>query len=237
MVGTLLNVGAVLVGTALGAALGERLPARVRETVMQGVGLTVLLIGTSMALQTANVLIVLGAMALGGAVGALLGIEERLDELGRWAEKRFGRAGEDVDEKGGRFARGFVTASLLFCVGPMTVLGSIQDGLTGDYSTLAVKSMLDGIAAIALASTLGIGVILSAATVLVYQGTLTLGAGLARELLSEAMVREMSASGGLLILGIGLRILEIRAVPVANLLPAIVLAPLVVALLARLGLG
>jgi uncharacterized membrane protein YqgA involved in biofilm formation len=161
-------------------------------------------------------------VVIGGVVGAGLGIEDKLEELGRNLEKRFASA---EDRASSRFSRGFLTASLVFCVGPMTILGSIQDGLSGDFRTLAVKSLLDFFASIAFASTLGAGVIFSAVTVLVYQGTLTLLAASIRDLLTEPMIREMSATGGVLIMGIGLRLLELRAVPVGNLLPAIGLAP------------
>jgi uncharacterized membrane protein YqgA involved in biofilm formation len=223
VIGTIINVVAVILGGTLGTLLGHRLDPRLRSTAMDGLGLVVLVVGLQSALGTQNVLIVLASVVLGGAVGARLGIEDRLEGLGHFLEKRFASA---EDRSSSRFSKGFLTASLVFCVGPMTILGSIQDGLTGDFRTLAVKSLLDFFAGVAFASTLGIGVVFSAVTVLLYQGGLTLLAASVREWLTEPMIREMSAAGGVLIMGIGLRLLELKPVPVGNLLPAIVLAPL-----------
>ena len=204
--GTILNTAAVLVGSGVGLVIGNRLPNRVRETVMSGMALAVLLIGVQMALKTENVLIALGSVVLGGIVGELLGIENALEGLGKRIEASLNRrafatgSGESrevaVDGHTSRFVRGFMTASLLYCVGPMTILGSIQDGLTGDYSTLAVKSMLDGFGSIAFASSLGVGVAFSAIVVFVYQGALTLAAAWIKGLLTDAMIREMTAVGG-----------------------------------------
>ena len=223
MIGTIINVAAVIIGGTVGTLLGDRLDPRLRSTAMDGLGLVVLVIGLQSALGTQNVLIVLASIVVGGAVGARLGIEDRLEALGRYLEKRFTSAD---DRASSRFSKGFLTASLVFCVGPMTILGSIQDGLTGDFRTLAVKSLLDFFAGIAFASTLGPGVIFSAVTVLLYQGGLTLLAAGVRDWLTEPMIREMSAAGGVLIMGIGVRLLELKPVPVGNLLPAIALAPL-----------
>jgi uncharacterized protein len=223
VIGTLINVVAVVIGGSLGTLLGDRLDPRLRSTAMDGLGLVVIVIGLQSALGTQNVLIVLASVVLGGAIGAYLRIEDGLEALGRRLEARFAT---QTDRSSSRFSRGFLTASLVFCVGPMTILGSIQDGLAGDFRTLAVKSLLDFFAGIAFASTLGIGVVFSAITVLLYQGGLTLLAAGAREWLSEPMIREMSAAGGVLIMGIGLRLLELKPVAVGNLLPAIVLAPL-----------
>jgi hypothetical protein len=210
------------------------MPEKLRRTVTVGLGLTTLVIGAQMSLQTQNLLIMLASVILGGVIGELLGIEDRLDALGArfsrlveaWGQQ--GASGQ-ISETRRNFSRGFVTASLVFCVGPMTILGSFQDGLTGDFSLLAIKSMLDGFSALAFASALGVGVVFSAAVVLTYQGALTLSAVWVRPLLSEAMTTEMTAVGGLLILGIGLTLLEIKRLPVANLLPALVIAPLLVA--------
>jgi uncharacterized protein len=217
----------------IGTFLGDRLPERVRHTVMAGIGLTTLLIGMQMALKTQHLLIVLASIAVGAIVGELIGIEAGLERLGGWLEARLGRISKAGAGKSSatNFTRAYVTASLIFCVGPMTIVGSIQDGLTGDYQTLAVKSMLDWFTGLAFASTLGIGVAFSGVTVLLYQGLLTLGAGWLKAVLTEAMITEMTATGGLLILGIGLRLLEIKQIRVANLLPALVLAPVGVAVL------
>lgn len=243
MTGTLINTATVVAGGTLGTLLGNRLPARVRNTVMDALGLTTTLIGLKMAFETSNVLLLLGSLLLGGIMGELVDIDAALNRLARRLEEkvlarstpdggaagahRGAPAGEDT---GGRFARGFVTASLVFCVGPMTIMGSIQDGLTGDYSTLAIKATLDGFAALAFASSLGMGVTFSALVVLVYQGGITLAASWAQAILTPAMVAEMTATGGLLIFAIGLGLLELKRIRVANLLPAIFVAPLLVAL-------
>jgi len=232
MTGTLLNVVTVLVGGLLGLALGSRLPERVRETVLHGLGLVTLAIGLQLTLQTKNILIVMGSILVGGILGEGWRIEDRLERLGAWlqAQVRAGAAG-----KAGTFVQGFVTASLVFCVGPMAVLGALQDGLSGDYRLLAIKSLLDGFAALAFASSMGVGVLFSALTVVAYQGTISLLAGQVQQALSPAMIAEMTATGGVLIMGIGLLLLEIKRIRVANFLPAILIAPIVVAVLERLG--
>ena len=241
MTGTILNVSTVLVGGTVGAVIGERLPNRFRETVMHAIGLMTLLIGFQMALGTRSAIIVLGSVVLGAILGEAAGIDDALKALGDWVERKV--AGKENGANHARFdggqvagespfSRGFVMASLVFCVGPMTILGSFQDGLTGVYNTLAVKSVLDGFTAIALASSLGWGVVLSSVVVLVYQGALTMGAVWAKPLLSESVVTEMTAAGGLLIVGIGLNILGLTKIRVANMLPALVMAPLLVMLTA-----
>ncbi len=228
LTGTILNVITVIIGGTLGAALGARLPEKIRETVMHGLGLLTFVIGIQMALSTRNVLIVLASILLGGILGEILGIQARLDAVGKKLEERFSRG-----EAAGNFTRGFVTASLVFCVGPLTVLGSIQDGLLGDYNLLAIKSTLDGFAGLAFASTLGIGVAFAALTVFVFQGALSVGAMLLGSALGAVTretpwVVEMSATGGVLIMGIGLLLLDLKQIRVANLLPAIFIAPAIV---------
>lgn len=233
--GTLINVGTVMLGTVLGLLLGNRLGEQVRETVLRGLGLITVVIGIQMSLETQNILIVMGAILFGGILGEWLRIEAGLDALGRWLETRFNR-GSDADGAA-RFVRGFVVTSLLFCVGPMTILGSIQDGLSGDYRLLAIKSMLDGFAALAFASSLGIGVGFSALTVLLVQGSISLFAAQVQGLLSEEMITEMTAAGGVMIVGLGLSsLLEIVRIRVGNLLPALLIAPLIVALLLWIGM-
>jgi uncharacterized membrane protein YqgA involved in biofilm formation len=239
MVGTLINVATVVAGSGAGLLVGSRLPERIRQTVLSGLGLMTLVIGMSMALQTRNPLLMLASLLLGGVIGELLGLEERLQALGRSLETRVsGHSGE-----GSAFVKGFVTASLVFCVGPMTILGSIQDGLTGNYTLLAIKATLDGFASLAFSASLGIGVMFAALTVLIYQGALTLGAGLVKAVLTEAMITEMTAVGGTMILGIGLLLLDLKRVRVASFLPGLFIAPLLVALaptlnalLVRLGI-
>jgi len=220
----------VLVGGSLGTVLGQRLPEKMRQTVMHGLGLVTLVVGMRMALTTANVLIVMGSVLLGGVLGEWWRIEDGLQSLGDRLQQRL------ASGEGDNLTKGFVTASLIFCVGPMTVLGSIRDGMVGDYTLLAIKSLLDGFAALALASSLGIGVILSAGTVLVFQGGISLLARWAQFGMSEAMITEMTAAGGVIIMGIGLILLDIKRVRVGSFLPAIFIAPLVVYLLSALGI-
>jgi uncharacterized membrane protein YqgA involved in biofilm formation len=226
MTGTILNVVAVLLGTAIGLALGSRFPERMRQTVMAGLGIMVLVIGLSMAI-TGNALIVLFSMLIGGIVGELIDIDGKLNGLGRWLEDRFAKS-----EKAGNFTRGFVVASLVFCVGPMTILGSIQDGLTGDYRLLAIKSLLDMFAGLAFASTLGIGVAFAAVTVFFVQGAIALlamfvGVSLGNITPATPWVVQMTATGGAVILGIALLLLDLKQVRVANFIPAILIAPLI----------
>jgi uncharacterized protein len=225
MTGTLINTATVIVGSTAGTFLRSRFPDRVRQMVMWGVGLVSLVIGLQMSLSTKNILIVLGSLLTGGIIGELIRLEKGLNKLGDTLQIKLSA------ERDSTFSKGFVTASLLFCVGPMTILGSIQDGLSGDYTLLATKSILDGFASLALAASIGWGVLFAALTILVYQGGLTLGAGLVKTLLTEPIVAEMTATGGTLILAIGLNLLEVTAIRVANFLPALVVAPIVVAVL------
>lgn len=222
MVGTIINVAAVAFGSVVGAAIGNRLPDRIRTTVLQGLGLITTTIGLQMALQTRNILVVLGAVLVGGIIGELLRIHDGLERLGGFLQSVLARGGSS------QFSEGFVTASLLFCIGPMAILGSIQDGLTGDYQLLTVKSILDGFASIAFAASLGWGVGCAALSVLCYQGAITLLANMLERLLAEPMVLEMTATGGILIMGIGIKLLNIRDIRLASFLPALVLAPLIV---------
>jgi len=232
MTGTLINFAAVIMGGTLGALLGDRLPPRLRQTVMQGIGLVTLAVGMSMALSTSNFVLVLASILVGGMLGEWWRLEERLDGAGRWLESKAARFPFLTQ---GDFTKGFVTASLVFCVGPISILGPIQDGLSGDYSLLAIKSVLDGFTGLALAASLGMGVTLAAFVVLAYQGSLSLGASYVQNVLTEAMIDEMTATGGVIILGLGLLLLEIKQIKVANFLPALVIAPLLVALWAWWG--
>lgn len=236
MTGTLLNILTVLLGGGLGLALGGRVPERLRQTVVAGLGLFTIGFGIRMFLQTQNPIAPLIGLLLGGLLGEWWRIEDRLEGLGVWLENRLTRS--TASERGSRFVRGFLTASLVFCVGPMTVLGSIQDGLTGDYELLAVKSTLDGFGALAFASTLGPGVLFSILIIAVYQGSLTLLAAQAQALLTDSMVAEMTAAGGVILIGIAISsLLEIRKIRSANLLPALVVAPAVAWLFKFFGLG
>ena len=230
--GTLLNLLTVLAGGLVGLVLGDRLPARLRENVVAGVGLFVLAMGVKFAIDTASLLYLLGAIVIGGVIGSLLGIERRLNAFGESIQRRVAAPGATST-----VAEGFVTASIVFCVGPLTFLGAIRNGLTGDGSLLLIKSVLDGFTAIAFAATLGWGVLLSLVVILVYQGGLAAGASLFAGLLSDAQLREMSAVGGLLIVGVGLKLLRVRDVQVADYVPAIVVAPLLVAAATSMGGG
>jgi uncharacterized protein len=231
--GTLINIAAVLAGSTIGVLVGSRLPDRVRITVMQGLGVFVIFLGVREGLNTRNALLMLGALLLGGVVGELLRIEDRLEAVGRGIEHRVSRGNGEASSSApdrSRFVEGYLVASVVFCVGPLTILGSIQDGLNGDIDLLATKSALDGFAALAFATTLGWGVAASVVTIAVVQGGLTISAVLLDGVLTDRMVDEMSAVGGLLLIGIGLRLLDLAEVRVASFLPALVFAPVLVAL-------
>ncbi len=217
---TEINVLAVLAGGGIGTLVGARLPEGMRSTAMQAIGIVTLLVGVSHFLKFDNVLVPLLSVILGLAVGELL--DGLLRRLGDRLEERFSKGESPV-------SRAFVTTSLLFCVGPLTVIGSLQDGLNGDYSLLALKSALDFIAALAFASVLGWGVLLSAVTVLVVQGSLTLGAAFLDAVITGPMISSTTATGGILIFGLGLGLLDLKEVRVANMLPALLVAPLLVA--------
>ena len=239
--GTLLNMATVAVGATVGVLLGARLPERMRVTVMQGLGLFTIFLGVREATSTHDALLLLGALLVGGVFGEALRLEDRLAAAGAFIERRSGRAPDpdvpeltsgDGEPGHSTFVQGFLVSSLVFCVGPLTILGSLQDGLRGDIDLLATKSALDGFAALAFASALGWGVLASVATVAVVQGGITAGATLLDGILTDRMVDEMSAVGGLLLVGIGLRLLAIAEIRVASFLPGIVLAPVLVAVFA-----
>lgn len=235
MVGTLLNMLTVLVGGTIGLLVGARLPDRVRQTVIAGLGLFTAAIGFKMFLDSENSIIVLISLLVGGILGEWWRIEDGLRNLGSFFERKFTRNSEN--KEGSRFVQGFLTASLVFCVGPMTILGAIQDGLSGDYSLLAIKSVLDGFAAMAFASTLGVGVLFSIAVIFIYQGGISLLAAQAQALTTPAMMNEMNAVGGVLLIGIAISsLLEIKKIRVGNFLPALIIAPLIVALLTALNI-
>ena len=220
MLGTTVNAAAILVGSCLGLKAGHLLSERVRGTIMAGLGLAVLLIGVQLALKSREPMIVIGSLIGGGLLGELLRIEARLEAFGDFLERRF--------KGSGRMAEGFVTASLLYCVGAMAIMGALQDGLGHRPDILYAKSALDGIASVALASTLGVGVLFSALPLFIYQGAITLGASMAQQFLTPSVVQEMNAVGGLLIVAISLDLLGLKRLPVGNLLPAVFLAiPLV----------
>ena len=249
MTGTIINIVAVLIGGTLGLIIGTRFPARIREMVIMGLGLFTAGVGIQMFLNTTNPLIVLGSLLIGGILGEWWNIETRLQNFGAYLEQKTSTSKVNIGEVhsnqkenkrpegGSNFVRGFLSASLVFCVGPMTILGSIQDGLTGNFELLAIKSVLDGFAAFAFASTLGVGVIFSVMTILVFQGGLSLLAAQAQNILTEVMVSEMTAVGGLMLLGLSISsLLEIRPIRAGNFLPALAVAPIIVSLLIFMGI-
>ena len=241
-IGTVVNVATVLVGAGLGVLLGHRLSQRTRDVVTDGLGLVTLLIAILSALavtdpalvayigSSAPMLVVLGSLLVGGIVGSLLRLEERVESIGGWLQSRLTREEGSAERR--RFVEGFVAASLLFCTGPLTILGSLNDGLGRGAEELFLKSALDGFAAMAFAASFGWGVAASALTVIVVQGGLTVVGVLLGDVLPDAHVAALTAVGGLLLVGIALRLLRVRETPVADLLPALVGAPFLVALAA-----
>jgi hypothetical protein len=241
MTGTIINIITVLIGGTLGMLFGARLPDRLKNTVIAGMGLFTAAIGIQMFLDTENPLIVLGALLIGALLGEWWRIEDGLQNLGRILEERFTSSPEPASDisvsTSTNFVRGFLTASLLFCVGPMTILGSIQDGLTGNYELLAVKSVLDGFASLAFASTLGVGVLFSTLVILVFQGGISLLAVQLNALVTTPMLNEMTATGGIILIGLAVSsLLEIKKIRTGNFLPALAVAPLIVWILSLLGI-
>lgn len=234
MTGTLINAASILLGGALGLLLGSRIPARLRETVIAGLGLFTTAFGIKMFLTTQNSLAVLGSLLIGVLLGEWWRIEDGIKRLGEWLNLRFAR--QTAPEGSSRFIIGFFTSSLLFCIGPMAILGSIQDGLTGDYQTLVIKSILDGFAALAFASSMGVGVLFSAGMVFLYQGSISLLASQVQAVVSDAMMVEMSAVGGVILIAIGIsNLLEIKQIRTGNFLPALIIAPIMVLLMQAVG--
>ncbi|MEU8227107.1 DUF554 domain-containing protein [Kribbella sp. NPDC048915] len=237
-IGTVVNVAAVLVGSVLGVLVGHRLSHRTRDLVTDALGLVTLLIAITSALtvgdavlsdavgDSAPILIVLGAMLIGGIAGSLLRIEQRLEDFGGWMQRRFDRG-----EARKTFVEGFVSASMVFCVGPLTFLGALSDGLGRGADQLFLKAVLDGFASIAFAASFGWGVAASALVVLVLQGLLTAVGAVLGDVLPEAHVTALGATGGVMLIGVALRLLKLKQVAVADLLPALIVAPLLVQLL------
>jgi len=215
MLGTCVNAAAILAGGGLGLLLRGGIPERLRETIMQGLGLCVLLIGLRGALGTGDVMVVIASVVVGALLGETLRIEDRMERLGDSVQRLLTK---DADRG---FTQGFMTASLVYCVGAMAIVGALDGGLRGEHGTLFAKSALDGVSAVFFASAMGPGVLLSALPVLIYQGVLALSARVVAPVLSEGVMREMAAVGGLLIVGIGLNLLQIAKIRIGNLLPAI----------------
>lgn len=230
MTGTILNVITVIIGGTFGLFFGVHVSENIRKSVMAVLGLFTLLLGVQMFLVTENPIIVLISLLVGTIIGELLKIEDGLRNVGAWIEQHLLPGLAKSSEN--NFVRGFLTASLLFCVGPMTILGSIQDGLLNDFNLLAIKSVLDGFAALALASTLGVGVLFSVLIIFFYQGGISLLASSVDALLTSNMINEMSATGGVILVGLAISsLLEIKHIRSGNMLPALFLAPLFVALM------
>lgn len=252
-VGTAVNIATVLIGAGLGVLLGNRLPQRTRDVVTDALGLVTLLVAglTVLAVQdeafsaavgqSAPILIVLGALLIGGIVGSLLHLESRLEGFGGWLRHRLTEREEDApaqrqeaSDARARFIEGFVTSSIIFCAGPLTILGSLSDGLGRGADQLFLKATLDGFAAIAFAASFGWGVAASAVTILIVQGSLTLVGFALGDVLPAAEVSAISATGGLLLIGVAIRLLRLRAVPVPDLLPALLVAPILTWIVASL---
>lgn len=227
--GTLINTGLVVVGSGVGVLVGDRIPERMRTTLLQVIGLVTVALGVSDAIGTRNMVFPLVGMAVGAIIGELLRIEDRLERLGARLQRRFDR-GESVEERS--FVKGFVTASTLYCVGPLTVLGAIEDASGSTPQLYIIKGLLDGFVSIMFAATYGIGVAFSALSVFVVQGGLTLGGSGLDAVLDDRMRTELFAAGGLAVIGIGLNLLHVTKIRLANLLPGLVLTPVLVAMFA-----
>lgn len=219
MQGTLVNVFVILVGSIIGNLLKSRFPKKIQERAMEGMGLAVLLIGLRMALTDDRSLLIIMSLILGAIVGETLHIEENLNKVGIFLERHCNRS-----KDGTSFTEGFLRASLLFCIGAMAIMGSLQEGITGDPGILYAKSVLDGFSSMAFASTMGLGVAFSALPVLLYQGSITLSAKYIEAYLTPPAIDLMTSTGGLLIVGIGINMLQLGRIKVGNLLPAIFIA-------------
>ena len=238
MTGTLINFAAILLGGLIGLLAGHRIPLKVRQTLTSVLGLFTLAYGVRMFAQTQNMLVPLSSIVLGVIAGEALRIEELLNGLGERIQQKVERGTTAGSPNALRFITGFVTASLLFGIGPMAILGSIQDGLVGDYQMLAIKSLLDGIASIAFASTFGVGVLFSAPIVLLYQGAISLLAGTIGKGFDQSVITEMTSVGGVILVGIAIsNLLEIKKIRIGSFLPALLIVVLVVLLLNRLGIA
>lgn len=225
-IGTIVNTGAVIVGGLAGYFLKSGIPERYKKIVMQGIGLSVLFIGISGTikemitivngnkLDSQFTMLMIFSLVIGGLIGEFLKIEKRLENIGTWIQSK-------IPAKGGSFSEGFVSASLIYCVGAMAIVGALEDGLTGNTSTLFAKSILDGVTAVIFGATMGIGVAFSSVSVLVYQGSITLLAGFVKPWLNDTVISQMSLIGGVLIFAIGLNLLEIKKINIGNLLPAV----------------
>ncbi len=241
MGGTLLNSFTVLLGSSVGLLIGHRLPPRIQESVMTGLGLVTLVVGFSNANETGNIILPLLSLVIGAVVGELLRLDVRLEGFAGWVQSRVQGEASDAaaSDRRARFIQGFVTSSLVFCVGPLTFVGSIQDGmgLNSGFEQLAIKSTLDLFSSMAFAASLGIGVLFSVFTVLSVQGGLALLGALAGQFMTDPMINEMTAVGGLILIGLGLVLLDIKKPRMVNFLPGLLIAPLLVELATLLGIN
>lgn len=230
MAGTFINVAAILAGTILGLLLGTRFTERLRSTLISGIGIFTAFLGCSMFLKSENTVVSLLGIVIGTCLGEWMNIEGGLEKLGGWfqmlVQKIFGK---DRSGERERFIQAFLTATLLFGIGPMSILGSIQDGLTGDYKLLAIKSILDGVTSIVFASTMGFGVAFSVIPILLYQGSISLLAVNAQSIMPDSMIAEMTATGGVILGAIALSsLLDIKKIRVSSMIPALFVTPLIV---------
>ena len=238
MTGTLINFAAVIIGSLTGLLAGKKIHEKTRQTLLTAVGLFLIAYGILIFGQTQNMLIPLVSMVLGTIIGELLNIEERLNLLGESVQQKVARFSGNLSGEPQKFVTGFVTASILFCIGPMALLGALQDGITGNYEMLAIKSLMDLISSMALASTLGVGVIFSAFMVLVYQGGISLLAGWIGQGVGEGVVAEMTATGGVILVGIAISsLLELKKIRIGSFLPSFFVAILIVILLNSFGVS
>lgn len=222
MLGVMVNVIAILVGGILGLVFKNFIKESYKDTIMNGLGLSVIIMGIMSAIESKEFLLVIISIVIGSLIGEILDIEDKLNRLGDFMGNKLSKLSSDNSS----FSKGFVTTTLIYCVGAMSILGSLESGLTGNHQTIYAKSMLDGISSIIFSSTLGIGVLFSAIPVFIYQGSLVLASSLLKDLLTPEMINEISAVGGILIIAIGLNILNIKKIKIGNMLPAI-LVPVV----------
>lgn len=219
MLGTIVNSITIIIGSIIGILLKKGIKEDYKNTIMDGIGISVLVIGISNALEFENLVVVIISIVIGSIIGELIDINKRLNNLGDRLQSKF-------KNEEGNFSKGFVTASLVYCVGAMAIVGSIQSGLSGNHETLYAKAVLDGITAIVFASTLGIGVMFSSVAVFLYQGIITLFASSVSSILTTIVINEISSVGGILIMAIGINLLGLKEIKIANMLPAIIVPPI-----------
>lgn len=216
MLGTLINVAAVIIGSITGIIIHSKLPKKITDTAFHGIGLFTIILGVMMAVKTNNLLIMIFSIVIGAIIGEIIDIDKRINYLGEWLKKRFKTKNE-------RFSEGFITAFLLFCMGSMTILGAFEDGIYGTPNLLVAKSVLDGFSSIFLATTMGIGVLFSFIPLLFFQGGLTLFAVYMQSIFTDVMINELTAVGGVMLVGLGISILEIKKIRILNMLPSLII--------------